>query len=156
MKTMKDDEAANMKPSKVLRAAVDLLQQGWCQKHLGIRDKASCWQAARHYGLPIIYREAHEFQPGLEVDSLCLQGALMKAAVDLMGVGWPAKDALMTPEQDAMLASYCAAEREVAAETTRRTGLADTARWNDAAGRTQAEVVALVLDVAAHEEAAGR
>jgi hypothetical protein len=80
----------------------------------------------------------------------------MKAAVDLTGVGWPAKDAPMTPEQEALLASYCAAEREVAAETTRRTGVADTARWNDVAERTQAEVVALVQDVAANEEAAGR
>jgi hypothetical protein len=146
----------SVKPSKVLRATVNLLEKGWCQKHLGIRDKASCWQAARQYGLPIIYREAHEFQPGVEIDSVCLQGALMKAAVDLSGVGWPAKEGTVTPEQEAMRASYVAAERAVADEIASRTGVAGTARWNDAVDRTQTEVVALVLDVAVQEEDAGR
>jgi hypothetical protein len=146
----------NMKPSKVLRSAADLLQQGWCQKYFGVRDRSPHPIAGRVWGLPIFYRGAHGFQPGVVIDRVCLQGSLMKAAVDLTGVGWPAQDAPMTPEQEAMLASYCAAEREVAAEITRRTGLADTARWNDVAERTQAEVVALVLDVAANEKAAGR
>ena len=146
----------SMKTSKVLRAAADLLGQGWCQKHLGIRDKASCWQAARQYGLPVIIQGGAEFQPGVEIDSVCLQGALVKAAVDLSGVGWPAKEGTVTPEQEAMRASYTAAERAVAEEIASRTGVAGTARWNDVAGRTQAEVVALVQDVAAQEEDAGR
>jgi hypothetical protein len=153
---MKDDEAS-MKPSKVLRAAADLLGAGWCQKYLGIRDKAPHWIAARVWGLPIIYRGSHEFQPGVVIDRVCLQGALMKAAVDLIGAGWPVKsDHAVTPEQEAMRASYGAAERAVAEEIASRTGISGTARWNDVAGRTQAEVVALVQDVAAQEEDAGR
>jgi hypothetical protein len=144
-----------LKPSKVLMAAADLLERGWCHRSLGIRDRASCWQAARKLGLPILYTTAHEFQPGMEIDRLCLQGALLKAAVDLSGVGWPVKEGTVTPEQEAMRASYTAAERAVGEEIC-DTGFSSVARWNDVAGRTQAEVVALVRDVAALMEAAGR
>jgi len=146
-----------VKTSKVLRAAADLLGQGWCQVYLGVRDRASCWQAARKYGLPILYVSTHEFQPGVEIDRVCLQGAIMKAAIDLTGEGWPAEnDHAMTPEKAAMMASYTAAEHAVSEEIANRTGTAGTARWNDIAGRTQAEVVALVQDVATKEEDAGR
>jgi len=153
----------DMKPSKVLRAAADLLGQGWCQVYLGVRDRASHWIAAKKYVLPILYVSAHEFQPGVEIDRVCLQGAIMKAAVDLTGVGWPAKsDHAVTPEQEAVMANYLAAEHAVADEINRRreAELAftclGTAGWNDVAGRNQAEVVALVQDVAALMEAAGR
>ncbi len=152
-----------MKPSKVLMAAADLLGKGWCQRYLGVRDRASHWIAAKKLGLPIFYRAAHAFQPGMEIDRLCLQGAIMKAAVDLTGEGWPAKsDNAVTPEQEAMRASYRVAEHAVGDEINRRREAEleftclGTARWNDVAGRTQAEVVALVLDVAALMEAAGR
>ena len=60
-----------------------------------------------------------------------------------------------TPEQEAMMASYLVVERAVTEEIASRTGVAGTARWNDTKGRTQAEVVALVQDVAALVEAAG-
>jgi hypothetical protein len=56
-------------------------------------------------GLPL-YLDAPAFQPGVEIDRVCLQGAIMKAAIDLTGEGWPAKsDPLsignhaMTPER---------------------------------------------------------
>lgn len=147
-----------LKPSKVLMAAVDLLEKGWCQQVLGVRDRASHWIAAKKMGLPIFYKYSREFQPGVEIDRVCLQGALMKAAVDLTGEGWRpvTNDHTMTREQEDMRASYGAAERAVAEEIHRRFTVTGTARWNDVVGRTQAEVVALVQDVAALLEAAGR
>ena len=149
-------EPMTLKPSKVLMAAADLLEKGWCQRYLGVRETATHWIAAKRMGLPL-YLGAHEFQPGMEIDRVCLQGAIMKAAVDLTGMGWPAKsDHAMTPEQEAMRASYTVAELAVADEINRRGTVTGTARWNDVVGRTQAEVVALVRDVAAREEAAGR
>jgi hypothetical protein len=51
---------------------------------------------------------------------------------------------------------HTTAEHAVAEEIASRTRLMSTACWNDVAGRTQAEVVALVQDVAAQEETAGR
>jgi hypothetical protein len=145
-----------LKPSKVLMAAADLLERGWCTQVLGVRDRASHWIAAKKYGLPIFYRKAHEFQPGVEIDRVCLQGAILKAAVDLMGVGCPTKEGTATPEQEAMRASYQAAEHAVAEEINRRFTVTGTARWNDVVGRQQDEVVALVQDVADQEENAGR
>jgi hypothetical protein len=145
-----------LKPSKVLRAAADLLEKGWCQRYLGVRDRASCWQAARKLGLPILYTAAHEFQLGVEIDRLCLQGAIMKASIDLMGVGWPTKEGTVTPEEEEMMAIYRASEHAVAEEIHRRGTVTGTARWNDVVGRQQDGVVALVQDVADQEENAGR
>jgi len=40
-------EEKGLKPSKVLRAAADLLEKGWCQVYLGVRDTATHWITRR-------------------------------------------------------------------------------------------------------------
>ncbi len=143
MTRLEQETALLIKPSKVLRAAAELLEKGWCQGQLGMRNLYPLHTA--------------EFRPGAEIDQLCLTGAILKAVVDLTGEAWPDVNDGLTPAQVAMKVSYSRADRAITCQIpATHGGYVVPASWNDRAGRTQAEVVALVQRVAALEEEAGR
>lgn len=159
MARLERESAMLIKPSKVLNAAADLLEKGWCQGTLGQKIRT-----VPEYGaLTFTHVNTEDFQPGVEIDRVCLAGAILKAAVDLTGTGYPPMEQEYrddTPEQKAMKTSYVNAERAVAAglkhAVPRLTFPSGVAGWNDCKGRQQSEVVGLVRATAILEEAAGR
>lgn len=152
-------DGLTVKPSKVLRAAAELLEKGWCQGSLGLTVSETARQASRLTEIfPLV---ARHFQPGAEIDQVCLSGAILKAVVDLTGVGWPKANEVGTSAEIAMKTSFNQADRAVAEYLVSvgqgiPEGLPVLANWNDCSGRTQVEVVALVHAAAAAEEEAGR
>ena len=109
----------------VLHRSADLLEEfGWCQGNYACRD-----------GLPL--DDAEVFRG----DSFCSAGAMIRAASELMGQ--PPRDGTSSdPWLDDCYAAFTAAIGE--------SGFADqqVADWNDAPGRTKAEVVARLRDAA--------
>lgn len=143
-----------MKKSKVLHAAADLLEKGWCQGALGQRE-----HRIMEHGLVRVTRDfvrLRDFRVGAEIDQLCLMGGLMKAVMDLYGEDWP--NVLyenQTALQRAMVMSYLQAGQAVSRVAT---GLSPVtiSTWNDDRKRTQADVVDVVRRAAVSEEEAGR
>lgn len=132
----------DIKPSKVLWAAADILGRGWCQGALGLHPDG--------YIL-----SAKAFQPGAEIDKVCLQGAMVKAVVDLTGVGWVGEG------DEAVRTLYAHAENAILRVTNPGVRKYDPAlipsdQWNDRPGRTQTEVLEVLHEAAAAEEEAGR
>ena len=156
MDRMAREAALLMKPSKVLRAAADLLEQGWCQGSLG---KRACTMMTGYEHVSTL-----EFKAGATIDQVCLMGAMMKALVDLYGIDWPGPAGILldrTPMERAMVTTYLNTERAVEREIKTRAGVpqADAvlvAVWNDSKARTKAEVLDVVRITAAREEEAGR
>lgn len=131
----------DIKASKVLRTAAEHLEAGWCQGALGlIYDEET--------GQPLHLSSA-DFQPGMHMDRVCVEGALMRAAVNLTGEPFsPGTQAAPT---------YARASSEVMEVLRDVTGqLSSIPMWNDAQDRTQDEVVKLVQYAARRAEEAGR
>jgi hypothetical protein len=132
---MTDDD---IKTSKVLHAAADILGKGWCQGYLGRRHNA-----------PVAL---NQFQPGAEIDEVCLQGALVKASVDLTGEWWANENADCLPRR-----IYARAETAVLHVINEKwLPFISNDQWNDRHDRTQAQVLEVLDRAAAAEEEAGR
>jgi hypothetical protein len=130
--------ADDIKTSKVLRAASDILGRGWCQGYLGRRDNA-----------PVALSQ---FQVGAEIDEVCLQGALVKASVDLTGEAWTGENA------DCLTRRVYARAEQAVLHVINKAWLPfiSNDQWNDRHDRTQAQVLEVLDRAAAAEEEAGR
>lgn len=121
------------KLTDVLDRVMELLRGGWCQGGMA-RTYAGQW---RHYADP-------------DADRFCLAGAVLRAAQEACGGINATAESMRLIVLEALVRQI--ERRGMCRPGTYCTWGNDVIIWNDAAGRTQAEVLALVQ--AARDEAA--